>query len=122
MKFDIAYNAQAMNFMGYKCAILNFDAPGLAKVVGRQIVSNFKSKGDPIDFSIVWAYQHLRNEYRIQFITDHSRSHTNVDVGALARKLGGLPGAGKQGGSGHPDIGNLYWKDSIFDLFKMKGF
>jgi len=115
MKFEIANLAQPSGFQGYKVGVLNFDAPGLAKVVGRQIVSNFKSRGQPVDFSVIWAYQYVRKEYRVQLATDHLPGST--DVSKIAEKLGSLPNAGRGGGGGHPNLANFYWKGDIFDLF-----
>lgn len=115
IKHEIANLAQPAGFQGYKVGVLNFDAPGLAKVVGRQIVSNFKARGQPIDFSVIWAYQYLRREYRIQLATDHTPG--SVDVSKIAAQLGSLPEAGREGGGGHSNMASFYWKGNIFDLF-----
>lgn len=118
MKYEIANLAQPATFQGYRVGVLNFDAPGLAKVVGRQIVSNFKARKVPIDFSVIWAYQYLRKEYRIQLATDHSAGSTNV--AEIAAKIGSLPEGGREGGGGHPNMASFYWKGNIFDLFTKK--
>jgi len=118
MKYEIVNLAQPATFQGYRVGVLNFDAPGLAKVVGRQIVSNFKARKVPIDFSVIWAYQYLKREYRIQLATDHSTS--SINVAEIATKLGSLPEGGKEGGGGHPNMASFYWKGNIFDLFTKK--
>jgi hypothetical protein len=115
IKYEIANLAQPAKFQGYNVGVLNFDAPGLAKVVGRQIVSNFKSRGSPIDFSVIWAYQYLRREYRVQLATDHSKG--GIDVSQIAAKIGALPEGGREGGGGHPNMASFYWKGNIFDIF-----
>jgi len=115
MKFEISNLAQPSGFQGYRVGVLNFDAPGLAKVVGRQIVSNFKNRSQAIDFSVIWAYQYIRREYRIQLATDHSPA--SIDVSKIAEQLGALPDGGKEGGGGHPNLASFYWKGDIFDLF-----
>ena len=118
LKEQIAINAVPMQFQGYNVGILNFNAPALTHPVCRQIVSNFKAKGIPIDFAVCWGYEHINKCYRIQMSDDHQQ--TRFNLGYIAQKLGKIGGLIKFGG-GHPHIGNFYWPHSkekdIWDLF-----
>lgn len=120
LKYQIAINAQKRRFMGHNVAVLNFNAPGLKKPVGRQIVSNFESRGDPIEFAVLWGYEYTSNGYDVTMIDSHKPDAT-FNLGNFARELakkGGHP----KGGGGHPHEGHFYWprgngKD-IWDLFQ----
>ena len=114
IKDEIANNAGLVNFQGYKVGVLNFDSPALAKVVGRQIISNFKAKGVHIDFSVVWAYHYTKQAYRVQLIDDHKQTKINLrDIAIPLSKIGGS----KDKGGGHPHIANFYWAKDIKLLF-----
>lgn len=116
-KYELVNLAVPQKWLGYDIAILNFDSPSLGKVVGREMITTMRKRGNKCDFSVIWSYHYIRKEYRVQMMNDHTPGAP--DMGELARKLGRLPGAGKQGGSGHKNVGNLYWKDDIFKLFSM---
>lgn len=119
LKEQIAINAVKVNFQGYKVGVLNFSSPALTHVVCRQIVSNFRNKGEPIDFAICWSYEYINNSYRIQMLDDHVQTKINLED--IAIKLGKIGGTQK-GGGGHQHIGNFYWpknaKHDIWELFQ----
>jgi hypothetical protein len=121
LKEQIAINATKINFQGYSVGILNFLSPQLTHPVCRQIVSNFKQRGDHIDFAVCWGYEHINNSYRVQMLDDHVQ--TKINLGDLAAKLGKIGGSIKKGG-GHPHIGNFYWNrdknHDIWDLFNKR--
>jgi hypothetical protein len=121
LKDQIAINAVKMKFQGYDVGVLNFDAPALAKKVGRQIISNFKKRNEHIDFAVCWSYQYVHRMYRVQIIDDHIQ--TKINMADMARKLGYIGGTPKKG-EGHAHIGNFYWPKSdnkdIWDLFNKK--
>jgi hypothetical protein len=121
LKEQIAINAKPATFQGYNVGVLNFMSPALTKPVCRQIISNFKKEGRPIDFAVCWGYEYTSQAYRVQLIDDHSQ--TRIHMGQLARKLGTMGGISK-GGEGHPHVGNFYWPHSskydIWDLFQKK--
>ena len=114
IKEQIAQNAVRKKFQGYNVAVLNYSDPVLTKRVGRQMVDNMRNQGNPVDFAVLWAYEHNKNLYRIQMIDDHHQ--TKINLGDLARKLGGMGGSNK-GGGGHFHVGNFYWKKDVFSLF-----
>lgn len=116
-KYELVNLAVPQKWLGYNIAILNFDSPSLGKVVGREMITTMRKRGNLCDFSVLWSYHYVRKEYRIQMMNDHTPNAP--DMGHIARQLSKLPGAGKQGGSGHKNVGNLYWKDDIFKLFNM---
>ena len=74
-KFAIAKNAYYTKWMGFNVGILNFEASGLTKPVGRQILSDMKEQGRPVDFSIVWCYHHPKQQYRLQIMEEHIGTH-----------------------------------------------
>ena len=119
LKEQIAINARQANFQGYKVGVLNFNAPLLTKPVARQIITNFRNKGQNIDFAVCWGYEYTSNAYRIQLIDDHKQK--SIKMNDIAFKLGKIGGHPK-GGGGHPHVGNFYWpkteKQDIWDLFK----
>lgn len=121
LKEQIAINAVKIDFQGYKVGVLNFSSPKLTHVVCRQIVSNFRNKGDHIDFALCWAYEHVNGLYRIQMLDDHVQTKINLEE--IATKLGKIGGTVK-GGGGHPHIGNFYWPKNanhdIWELFTKK--
>ena len=120
LKEQIARNAQIRNFQGFKVGVLNFNAPGLSKRVGRQIISNMKKRGQHIDFAVLWGYEYTYNvqAYRVQIIDDHQQ--TRIYMERLAKVLG-KKGGHRKGGGGHPHAGNFYWphkkNQDIWDLF-----
>jgi len=115
IKEQIAQNSVRKKFQGYDVAVLNYSDPVLTKRVGRQMVDNWKNQGNPVDFAVLWAFEHNKNMYRVQLIDDHHQN--KINLGDLARKLGARGGTDK-GGGGHFHVGNFYWKKDIFDLFK----
>ncbi len=115
IKEQIAQNSVRKKFQGYNVAVLNYSDPVLTKRVGRQMIDNWKSRNNPVDFAVLWGYEHNKDLYRVQLIDDHHQ--TRVNMGDLARKLGNMGGSNK-GGGGHPHVGNFYWKKDIFQLFK----
>jgi hypothetical protein len=121
LKEQIAINAVKIDFQGYKVGVLNFSSPKLTHVVCRQIISNFRNKGEHIDFALCWAYEHINGVYRIQIMDDHVQTKINLEE--IAKKLGEIGGTVKAGG-GHPHIGNFYWpkndKHDIWELFTKK--
>lgn len=115
IKEQIAQNSVRKKFQGYNVALLNYSDPVLTKRVGRQMIDNWRNQGNPVDFAVLWGYEHNKDSYRVQLIDDHHQ--TKINMGDLARKLGGIGGSNK-GGGGHPHVGNFYWKKDIFQLFK----
>jgi hypothetical protein len=119
LKDQIAINARPANFQGYKVAVLNFNSPALSKQVGRQIITNFRNKGEHIDFAVCWGYEYTYGVYRIQLIDDHHQ--TRINLPDIARKLGKI-GKTAKGGSGAGHVGNFYWPKNnemdIWDLFR----
>jgi hypothetical protein len=119
LKEQIAINAVPSTFQGYNVGLLNYNSPAITKAVARQIITNFKNKGMPIDFAVCWGYEHINNCYRIQIMDDHKQ--TKIHMGNMAQRLGAIGGHPK-GGNGHPHVGNFYWprndKYDIWDLFK----
>ena len=121
IKDQIALNAKPANFQGYKVGVLNFNAPGLTKQVGRQINTNFKQRNEHIDFAVLWGYEYTANAYNVTLIDDHRQN--NINIGQLCHKLGEIGGHLK-GGFGHGHDGHFYWpknnKHDIWELFKKK--
>ncbi len=119
LKEQIAINARPATFQGYKVGVLNFNSPALSKPVGRQMITNFRNKGIPIDFVVLWGYEYTSNGYRIQLMDDHSNS-AKIDLSNIARQLGKIGGHPK-GGGGHFHDGNFYWphnnQHDIWELF-----
>lgn len=119
LKEQIAINASPMKFQGYNVGVLNFNSPALSKPVARQIITNFKNKGLPIDFAVLWGYEYTSNAYRIQLMDDHKQ--TKIKMNEIADKLGELGGSQKKG-FGHAHVGNFYWVrkqgQDIWSLFE----
>ncbi len=106
MKFEAANNVTYTKLLGYNVGILNFELPGLSKVVARQILSDFKEKGLPIDFAITWSYQQSAKKYRFQIVEDHSnRNPVAASLAAFLGKSGICPFA--RDGGGRDWMGNL---------------
>ena len=122
LKNQIAINAKPAKFQGYDVAVLNFNAPGLKKQVSRQIMSNYRKKGIPIKFCVLWGYEYTNNCYDITILDDH-RPTSTINLGEIAFKLGIIGGA-KKGGGGHLHEAHFYWprndKMDIWDLFSKK--
>lgn len=121
IKEQIAINAKPAKFQGFNVGVLNFNSPALSKPVARQIITNFKNNGIPIDFAVCWGYEYTAKAYRVQIIDDHRQR--SIDMSEIARKLGKIGGIEK-GGGGHFHVGNFYWphdnNHDIWDLFKEK--
>lgn len=121
IKEQIARNAQIMIFKNklldkeYKVGVLNFLDPVLTNRIGRQICTNLN---DQIDFAFLWAYEHNKNLYRIQLISNHSPSF-KYNLGDISYKFKHLT---DKGGGGHKNIGNFYYprdkKHDIWDLLE----
>jgi hypothetical protein len=106
MKYEAANNVTVTKLLGYNVGILNFELPGLSKVVARQILSDFKERGQPLDFAITWSYQQNSKKYRFQIVEDHSNQ--NPVAASLANyiaKSGICPNA--IDGGGRDWMGNL---------------
>ncbi len=119
IKTQIAANARTTNFQGYRVAILNMNAPGLTKVVGRQMVTNFAARGEPVDFAVLygWEYSNFPQAYNVTLIDDHQQ--TKINMATLATKLGKISRHPK-GAGGTTHEAHFYWTGDIFDLFKKK--
>ena len=119
LKEQIAINAKPAKFQGYNVAVLNFNAPGIKKMVGRQINTNYERMGKPIDFAVVWGYEYTSNAYDITIIDNH-KPESRIPLNTIAEKLGRMGGHPK-GGGGHPHEGHFYWPrkpgQDIWDLF-----
>ena len=122
LKNQIAINAKPANFQGYNVAVLNFNAPGLKKQVGRQIMTNFNKMRIPINFCVLWGYEYTNNCYDVTIMDDHRPSST-LHLGEIASKLGQIGGFSK-GGGGHQHEAHFYWPKNnnmdIWDLFEKK--
>ena len=117
LKNQIAINARPIKFQGYNVAILNFNAPSLSKPVGRQMITNFKNMGRPVDFAVLWGYEYSTQPpaYRVQLIDDHSQMKISMkDLAIKFAKMGGHP----KGGGGHMHVGNFYWGKNIEELIR----
>lgn len=119
LKEQIAQNAKPAHFQGYNIGVLNFNSPGLTKKVGRQIITNFKKQGKPIDFAVLWGYEYTAGPpaYNITMIDDHKQ--TQINLGELGKKLGDKGGHPK-GGGGKLHVGHFYWPKDIMELFDKK--
>lgn len=119
VKNQIAINAVRKDFQGYKVGVLNFNSPLFTKQVGRQIITNFRNRGEHIDFAVLWGYEYINNAYNVQMIDDHNQ--TEIKLNKIAYELGKKGGHFK-GGGGTPNghVGHFYWPGDIFDLFKNK--
>lgn len=122
LKNQIAINAKPANFQGYDVAVLNFNAPGIKKQVGRQIMSNYKKMGIPIKFCVLWGYEYTNGCYDVTIMDDHT-PYSTINLRTIAVKLGDIGGT-RKGGGGHQHEGHFYWphneKYDIWDLFKKK--
>lgn len=119
IKMQVANNAKMTNFQGYRVGVLNFNAPALTKVVGRQIVTNFQARGQPIDFAVLWGYEYTANPpaYNVTLIDDHKQ--TRINMAEIAKKLSKLGGHPK-GGGGKQHEAHFYWNRDIWELFEKK--
>ncbi len=122
LKEQIAINAKPAKFQGYSVGVLNFNAPGLVKPVGRQINTNFEKKGTPIDFAVLWGHEYTKNAYSITLIDNHKPTST-INLKELAEKIARATGS-KHGSGGHPHEAHLYLDrkpgQDIWDLFSKK--
>jgi hypothetical protein len=122
LKNQIALNAKPATFQGYNVAVLNFNAPGIKKQVGRQIMSNYRALGSNIQFCVLWGYEYTNNCYDITIMDDH-RPTSTINLKEIAQKLGYIGGVPK-GGGGHQHEAHFYWprnnKYDIWDLFSKK--
>lgn len=119
---QIAANAHIADFQGYKVGVLNFDAPNLAKNVGRQIIQKFKKENNPVDFAVTWGYQYTQKAYRVQLFEEET-GMPKYNLPELSQKLGRIGGT-KHAGFGSRFIGTFFWpneKDkNIWTLFSKK--
>jgi len=120
---QIAANAHIANFQGYKVGVLNFDAPNLAKNVGRQIIQKFKRDNNPVDFAVTWGYQYTQKAYRVQMFEDETTGQPKYNLPELAQRLGRLGGT-RHAGFGSRFIGTFFWPNdknkNIWSLFEKK--
>ena len=120
-KFEIAALARPAKFLGYNVGVLNFNAPSLAKVVGRQILTNFRRENKPIEFSVLWGYEYSNSCYRIQCTNDHSPNAFNFEDPVFQRKIDNLNidkkrTKGDGGKGGKKNIFNIYYYGNINDV------
>lgn len=119
---QIAANAHIANFQGFKVGVLNFDAPNLAKNVGRQIIQKFKKDNNPVDFAVTWGYQYTQKSYRIQMFEEET-GQPQFNLPELAQRLGRIGGT-RHAGFGSRFIGTFFWPNeknkNIWTLFEKK--
>ena len=120
---QIAANAHIATFQGHKVGVLNFDAPNLAKNVGRQIIEKFKRENNPVDFAVTWGYQYTQKAYRVQMFEDETAGQPKYNLPELAQRLGRLGGT-RHAGFGSRFIGTFFWPNdknkNIWSLFEKK--
>ena len=119
IKDQVARNARKATFQGHPVYVLNYNDPVLSRMVGRQMITNAKAKGDAIHFAVLWGYEYTNQCYRIQLVEDHS-GKPKYNLPRIAKTLGNIGGTGK-GGGGANFVGNFYWPHNnnkdIWDLF-----
>ena len=119
IKDQVARNARKETFQGHPVYVLNYNDPVLSRMVGRQMITNAKTKGDKIDFAVLWGYEYTNQYYRVQIVEDHS-GKPKYNLPKIAKTLGNIGRTGK-GGGGAGFVGNFYWPHSkdkdIWDLF-----
>ena len=117
---QIAANAHIATFQGYKVGVLNFDAPNLAKNVGRQIIQKFKRDNNPVDFAVTWGYQYTQKAYRIQLFEEET-GQPRFNLPKMAQDLGRIGGT-RHAGFGSRFIGTFFWPNeknkNIWSLFE----
>lgn len=119
IKDQVARNARFGYFEGHPVYVLNYNDPVLARMVGRQMLTNAKARGEHIDFAVLWGYEYTNQCYRVQLAEFHG-GKPKYNLPQIAKSLGNIGGTGK-GGGGAQYVGNFYWprgngKD-IWDLF-----
>ena len=119
IKDQVARNARFAYFEGHPVYVLNYNDPVIARMVGRQMLTNAIAKGDHIDFAVLWGYEYINQCYRVQLVEFHG-GKPKYNLPYIAKTLGNIGGTGK-GGGGAQYVGNFYWphgqgKD-IWDLF-----
>ena len=119
IKDQVARNARKAIFQGHPVYVLNYNDPVLSRMVGRQMITNAKAKGDIIHFAVLWGYEYTNQCYRVQMVEDHS-GKPKYNLPTIAKTLGNIGGTGK-GGGGANFVGNFYWPHNknkdIWDLF-----
>ena len=119
IKDQVARNARKETFQGHPVYVLNYNDPVLSRMVGRQMITNAKTKGDKIDFAVLWGYEYTNQYYRVQIVEDHS-GKPKYNLPKIAKTLGNIGGI-RKGGGGAGFVGNFYWPHSkdkdIWDLF-----
>ena len=90
-------------------------------MVGRQMVTNAKLKGDDIHFAVLWGYEYTNGFYKVYLCEYHdNRGKPKYNLPKIAKTLGNIGRTGK-GGGGANFVGNFYWPHSkdkdIWDLF-----
>lgn len=130
MKRAARGNARVRNFLGYRAAVLNFDQPGLTKVISRELASkmydpsghmvmDYKDKSPYVDgaqsveVGICFAYHMNRRMWNFDIHTDAHRSKT--DMFELYNKIKQTPGFK----DGQPKQFNIhfYFDGNPADLF-----
>ena len=123
LKEQIAINARPATFGGsYKVYVLNFGSPALLKPVARQIISNYKSRGENADFVVIWDYEYSLNggpAFSLTMVEDHQRKAPQFNLPELAQKIGRIA-PHPRGAGGSKYIGHAYFTGNIFDLFNGK--
>jgi hypothetical protein len=119
IKDQVARNARFAHFEGHPVYVLNYNDPVLSRMVARQMLTNAKTKGDNIDFVVLWGYEYTNQCYRIQLVEFHGGTPKH-NLPYIAKTLANIGGLDK-GGGGAKFVGNFYWpknKDrDIWDLF-----
>lgn len=130
MKRAARGNARVRNFLGYRAAVLNFDQPGLTKVISRELASkmydpsgrmvmDFKDKSPfvenarPVELGICFAYHMNRRQWNFDIQTDAHRS--KIDMYELYNKIRQTPGFKE--GQPHQFNIHFYFDGNPADLF-----
>lgn len=120
IKYQVVNNMVVKNFQGYKVGTLNFNAPRLSKMVGREMFNVARSRNQHIDFAVLWGYEFTISSWRVSLYENHTGKPPKYNLPNLANKLGKIGGDPK-GGYGAKYEGNFYWKKKdIFILFEQK--
>ena len=63
----------------YKIGMLSFDHETLSKVVGREIIVQFRRQNIPIDLSVVWGYHVNKKQYHVTVTKSEERKDINME-------------------------------------------
>ena len=95
-------SAYTTRFYGYEVVMANFEVSGMAKSVGRQMITTqnnrWKNSGKTVDFAVLWSYHQNSNEYYLQLVANHQSKKHNVSE--IARRIASNSkyGTGRAGG------------------------